>query len=287
MIVPASSDDALLSDIASAPEDGTLHFWWLGQSGFLLKCGSFYALIDPYLSDSLTRKYAGTQKEHVRMTARCIDPARLGFVQLVAASHMHTDHCDPETLGPLARAAKLSGTRAKLLLPRSGLAMAKERLAGAEFDYIAIDATESVQVGPLVIKAIASAHPTVERDGNGACLFLGYIIRLGNFAVYHSGDTLWHAGLMPQLLVEHPDVALLPINGNKPERGVAGNLNGTEAAALAKACGASLAIPHHFGMFKFNTESPLEFISACGRLGQNHRVLMCGERWSSIVPITR
>ena len=36
------------------------------------------------------------------------------------------------------------------------------------------------------------------------------------------------------------DVALLPINGNDPARGVAGNLNAKEAAELGKAIDAKL-----------------------------------------------
>jgi L-ascorbate metabolism protein UlaG (beta-lactamase superfamily) len=84
--------------------------------------------------------------------------------------------------------------------------------------------------------------------------------------------------LPQQLVQEQPDVVLVPINGHDPSRGVAGNLNGTEAAALAKACGAALAIPHHFDMFAFNTATPDEFTAACTRLNQPHRVLRCGER---------
>ena len=55
----------------------------------------------PYLSDSLTAKYAGTDKPHVRMTERAIDPARLDFIDVVTSSHNHTDHLDHETLWPL------------------------------------------------------------------------------------------------------------------------------------------------------------------------------------------
>ena len=71
---------------------------------------------------------------------------------------------------------------------------------------------------------------------------------------------------------------LLPINGNVPERRVAGNLNGTEAAALARSFGALLVVPCHYEMFEFNTVTPEEFVSACDRLGQPHRLLRCGER---------
>jgi hypothetical protein len=31
-------------------------------------------------------------------------------------------------------------------------------------------------------------------------------------------------------------------------------------------------------MFKFNTESPEEFVKACDRLGQPHHVMRCGQR---------
>jgi L-ascorbate metabolism protein UlaG (beta-lactamase superfamily) len=77
------------------------------------------------------------------------------------------------------------------------------------------------------------------------------------------------------------DVALLPINGYKAERRVAGNMNGSEAAQLAKEIGAGIVIPHHFEMFEFNTASPDEFVAECERLAQPYRVLKCGERWSS------
>ena len=50
-------------------------------------------------------------------------------------------------------------------------------------------------------------------------------------------------------------VALLPINGSAPERRVAGNLNGVEAATLAHAIGARMVIPCHYEMFAFNTAS--------------------------------
>ena len=73
-------------------------------------------------------------------------------------------------------------------------------------------------------------------------------------------------------------MALLPINGNKPERRVAGNLNGTEAAALARAMDARLVVPCHYDMFTFNTENPDEFVAACERLEQGCRVMRGGER---------
>ena len=61
---------------------------------------------------------------------------------------------------------------------------------------------------------------------------------------------------------------------------MAGNLWGDEAAELAHAIGARLAVPMHFELFAFNTEPPDAFVDACARLGQPQRVLRAGERLS-------
>ena len=80
MIRPLQSHAALLADIrTTAPPDGGFRLWWLGQSGFLLQWEGVHVLLDPYLSDSLTRKYSQTDKPHVRMTELAVDPAELSF----------------------------------------------------------------------------------------------------------------------------------------------------------------------------------------------------------------
>jgi L-ascorbate metabolism protein UlaG (beta-lactamase superfamily) len=50
---------------------------------------------------------------------------------------------------------------------------------------------------------------------------------------------------------------------------------------LAHDIGAKLAIPCHFEMFEFNTATPDAFVEACRRLGQDFRILSCGERYNS------
>ena len=250
------------------------HIWWLGQSGFLLKWDGQFLLFDPYLSDSLTRKYEDTDKPHVRMTERVIDPGCLGFVNCVTSSHNHTDHLDGETLSAIAAA----GNGVTLILPEANIEFARERLGGAAVDYLGLDENTGKFKGPWEIKGVSAAHNEVERDELGRCRFLGFQVGFGEFSVYHSGDTLWHETLVEQLLDGRPDLAMLPINGNKPERRVAGNLNGMEAAALARAIGARMVVPCHYHMFSFNTEKPDEFMDACDRLGQNYKVMQGGER---------
>jgi L-ascorbate metabolism protein UlaG (beta-lactamase superfamily) len=264
MIRPLRAGEAFLADVREAG-DG-LHLWWLGQSGFLVAWEGRHLLLDPYLSDSLTRKYAGTDKPHVRMTERVIDPAELGFVDVVTASHAHTDHLDPDTLRALPGA--------QLVAPAAHRELAAER-AGRE--PLGIDDGETVTVAGFTITAVPAAHEAIERDAEGRMLHLGYVVRCGPYALYHAGDTVPYEEQAARV-GSRIDVALLPINGRAPERRVAGNLDGQEAAALAHAIGARLAVPMHFEMFEFNTEPPDAFVAACERLGQPYRVLRAGER---------
>ncbi len=266
-------DDALLADIACARAEGRTRLWWLGQSGFLLHTPAGTVLFDPYLSDSLTKKYAATDKPHTRITERVIAPERLTDIDAITSSHNHTDHLDAETLLPLLAA----NPKAKLVIPRANRAFVLERLGRVESTLVAVDAGESVTAAGMEFHGIPAAHNTVERDEKGSCRFLGFVVRVGEKTIYHSGDTLMHDGLIPALQPFRLDVALLPINGNRPERRVAGNLNGREAAELAHAIGARLAVPHHFDLFVFNTEPPDEFEAACQRLGQPFRTLQNGE----------
>jgi len=275
LLKPVLQNGALLADLKTASTVGDrVHVWWLGQSGFLLKCGDACILLDPYLSDSLTQKYAKTDKPHVRMTERVIAPEKLDMVSVVTSSHMHTDHFDEATLRPLA----VSNAGLKIVLPEANLALARSRLPDAGVEWVPINHNAVLTGGGWKITGIAAAHNEVERDDAGRCRFLGYILARNGITIYHSGDTLWHPGLVPELLEHKCDLMLLPINGHKPHRGVAGNLNGTEAAALAKACGAGLVVPCHYEMFKFNTEPPDEFVMACERLGQPHHLMRCGQR---------
>lgn len=278
MIRPVRSHDALLADIrASDKRDGSFRLWWLGQSGFLLQWQGVHVLLDSYLSDSLTKKYSQTDKPHVRMTELVVHPAQLSFVDVVTSSHNHTDHLDAETLRPI-----LAGNpRSKLLIAESNRAFVAERLGIDSAIPIGVDDGTTVEVSGIRFSGVASAHETVERDELGRARFLGYALQFGDWVVYHSGDTIRYPEMAEKLRPFGVHIALLPINGRAPERRVAGNLSGREAAQLAKDIGARMVIPCHFEMFEFNTASPDEFVTECRRLGQPCQVLRCGERWDS------
>ena len=272
-------DKDFLADVHNASESpDDFHLWWLGQSGFLIKWGNQFILLDPYLSDSLTAKYSQTEKPHVRVTEQVIDPINLSFVDLVTSSHNHTDHLDGETLNKISESADRN---IKLVLPKANVEFANARLQeNPNIQLVGINEHDPITIGDFRINGIAAAHNEIERDENGNPKFMGLIISFGQWSIYHSGDTLWHSELISELLKFSIDVAIVPINGNKPERKVAGNLNGAEAAAVSKAVNAKIAIPHHFDMFEFNTANPEEFTTTCNRLDQRYKVLQNGQRWS-------
>ncbi len=278
MIRPVLQDDAFLADVQEAQRERDMfHLWWLGQSGFLLQWNDRHLLFDPYLSDSLTRKYAATDKPHVRMTERVIAPERLNFIDVVTSTHNHTDHLDAETLVPLMRA----NPELEIVIPEANRAFVADRLNTVIELPLGLDAGRHRVVKGFDLHGVPAAHETVERDAEGRCKFLGYVVQFGGWTVYHSGDTVRYPE-MAAILQQFPvDVALLPINGTKPERRVAGNLNGREAAELGRDIRARCVIPCHYEMFEFNTASPAEFVAPARELNVPFRVLRAGERWSS------
>ena len=299
MIPAFQKDDALLSDIADArAEADKLHVWWLGQSGFLVQWAGRHLLFDPYLSDSLTLKYAATDKPHIRMTELVIDPARLDFIDVVTSSHNHTDHLDPETLQPLAKANPhlvMVCPEANRLTVRERSALPDDRIIGLDaapgqgtgptgHEYPRVDSVGRVPspgIGPFEFHAIPAAHEALDTDKLGRHIYLGFVVKVGPWTLYHSGDTVPFDGMADLLRPFQIDVALLPINGRAPERRVSGNLWGREAAQMAKDIGAGLVIPCHYDLFTFNTAAPDEFVATSHGLKQPHVVLKNGQRWSA------
>jgi L-ascorbate metabolism protein UlaG (beta-lactamase superfamily) len=278
MIRPVLQDDAFLADVQAARQDlAHLHLWWLGQSGFLAQWHGQHVLLDPYLSDSLTLKYAGTARPHERLTERVVAPGRLNFIRAVTSSHNHTDHLDRDTLLPLLEA----NPKLELIIPEANREFAVNRLELPIELPRGLDVGRSYTTAGFTFHAVPAAHNEIERDAHGRHKFLGYVVQAGPWTLYHSGDTLRYEGMEDRLRAWRIDVALLPINGNRPERGVAGNLDGPEAATLARDIGARVVIPCHYEMFAFNTASPDAFVATAQRIGQRYRVLKCGERWSS------
>lgn len=273
-IIPAiKKDEALVAEMDSLLDDDKhFHLWWLGQSGFLLQWKEKRVLIDPYLSDSLTKKYLTTDKPHTRMSELVLKPELLKNISVVTSSHNHTDHLDAETLIPVLH----NNPGIKFIIPEANREFVCERVKCNRNFPIGLNAGQSVTIDQFTFHGIPAKHNEIERDKKGNCKFMGYVIEFGNYKIYHSGDTLWFDEMAELLKPFAVDVAILPINGNKPERKVAGNLNCKEAAELGKTINAKYVIPCHYDMFSFNTANVKDFINEAEKIGQPYKVLQAG-----------
>ncbi len=253
-IVPAGDFDlATLLDRRPTTEHPAI--CWLGQAGFLLSWQDTLLLIDPYLSDSLAKKYRGTHFPHTRMMPPPIDPEQLTGVDAVLCTHAHTDHMDPETLSTIAQ----RNPNCQFVVPCAAQETALSRGVPGN-RLVAINAGERAPALPgTTIQAIASAHEELQIDELGNHHFLGYVVSFSKLALYHSGDCAPYPGLVTELAPWSIDLALLPVNGRdelRRQQGVPGNFTFAEAAALCADAGIPAMIPCHFGMFDFNTVDP-------------------------------
>jgi L-ascorbate metabolism protein UlaG (beta-lactamase superfamily) len=277
MIEPVRHGRELVEEIeGTVVRPGSLVVWWLGQSGFLIKSSQGMLAIDLYLSDHLTRKYEGTSRPHVRMTRAPLRGGDVRELDLLVASHRHSDHLDPGTVPDLLAASE----RAILVLPEAIIEDARQ--LGLPADRLAaIDVGASVARAGFRVSAIPAAHEGLDVDPLGRHYYLGYVIQSEGLSLYHSGDSLAYEGLVEQLGHHSFDVLFLPINGRNPARGVAGNMSACEAVELAARVLPRFVVPHHYDMFTFNTVPVEEFVDAARSLPPrvSPRVLRCGERW--------
>jgi L-ascorbate metabolism protein UlaG (beta-lactamase superfamily) len=231
--------------------------WWLGQAGFALRYGRRAVLIDPYLSDSLAEKYKGQIFPHERMIPVPVAPEALRDIDWVLCTHRHTDHMDPATLTSL-----LHSSGCRVVVPCAVLAHALENIGLAADRTTCVNAGQAMTLDEKInLHPIPAAHETLTVNNRGEHYFLGYILQLGDIRIYHSGDCVPYDNLEKNLRDLKPDVALLPVNGRDEYRrshDVPGNFHFEEALQLC--CNAEIAylIPHHYGMFEFNSVDPAD-----------------------------
>ncbi len=92
---------------------------------------------------------------------------------------------------------------------------------------------QSIGVGRACIKGIPAYSP---RLGNMESGGLGFVISVNYFDIYYAG----HTGVIPEMATLHPDIAILPIDGN-------GTMTASEAAAVAVQMSPKWVIPCNWG----------------------------------------
>lgn len=227
---------------------------WLGQAGFALKFKDKLLIIDPYLSDYLSKKYKEKIFPHIRLMKIPLKPDKITNLDYYLSTHAHSDHMDPETLSILSN----NNPNCKVIVPAAEVEEAINRGA-KRHQIIPINDGERINLDKdLNIIGVGASHEFIKVNNKGEYHFLGYVFDIGGIKIYHSGDCIPYKGLYEKLAYLKIDLALLPINGRDEFRlnhGIAGNFKISEVLDLCQEGGIINLLVHHFGMFAYNTVS--------------------------------
>jgi L-ascorbate metabolism protein UlaG (beta-lactamase superfamily) len=262
----------LVSDSAIPVETSgnfSMSMWWLGQAGFYFRYRNYSLLIDPYLSDFLAQKYKGKEFPHIRMMPPPVGPEQFRSLDFVFCTHGHSDHMDPDTLSLLSK----NIPQCKFIVPKAEKITAIGR-GVAENQIIEVNADESLELNDAIkLDVLPSAHEEMKMNENAEHLFLGYVISVGPFKIYHSGDCIKYKGLSDKLKGLSVNTALLPVNGRDnylSEKGIRGNFTFDEAVMLCIESEIPHLVAHHFGMFSFNTVDKETLLQKARQLGDEN-----------------
>ena len=154
---------------------GTVVLWWLYQAGVVCKTpAGVVAVIDPYLSDAVTRSYGSK-----RNVPPPLDPSQVRADALLA-SHSHEDHLDPDSITGF-----MGHEETRFIGPP--LAADKVLAAGVPADRsTAVRRGDAVQIRDLTVRVVAARHVFAPEPTPDA---VGYVLECGGVSVHHSGDT--------------------------------------------------------------------------------------------------
>jgi L-ascorbate 6-phosphate lactonase len=239
-------ENRLVQKIAETKvEPGSLAIFWIAQAGFVYKTpGGKIIYIDPYLSNCVNRLLSHEGYGYKRITQTLIEP-EVVEANLVVCTHSHLDHFDVDTISVLARnprlrfaaAADCRDEFAKLQVPPSQVTILEK---GKTVDY-----------GDSQLTGVYADHGALAPDA------LGIILQVGSVKVWQVGDSAYRPDKWQDIFSMGIDVIIPPING------AFGNLDGVEAAKLARDAHAKVAIPCHYWTFAEHGGNPAEFLEAC------------------------
>lgn len=258
---------------------GQTCLFYIGQVGFIIKYNNRYILIDGYLSDYVDKNCCSKDVKWVRNYPAPISASELDFIDYVFCTHAHYDHADPYTLSEIAKvnpkAKFIVSDAIKDTIAKYGIA--PENLFGIDCDkkYTLDDS--------IAVTAIPAAHEELHPDKNGNYFEVGFVFELGDTKIYHGGDGCPYDGLEER--IKDCDILILPVNGRDYFRtqvqDIIGCFDSTEAAILAKNCGADLLIPTHIDLYNINCINPAEFVDKLHRINpyQKFHIFTPGERY--------
>lgn len=258
-----------------------LAIWGMGQMGVALKgSGPEIIYIDLFLSGKLASGAPDDTMESrfSRAFPAPIEPNQITNAAYVLNSHEHGDHTDWLTLGPLAQASP----QAQFVITGWSHGILDKANIPAN-RRIVPTAMQPIQLGPMKLTALPSAHYEKEFDDAKGYRWLGFMIEMNGVTFYHTGDTVIYPGYLDMLRQQpQADVALVAVNGRDAYRdsfNITGNLLPAEAAWLAQELGWDVLLGGHNDLFTWNSIGAGELADAVRQLHprQKLHVLQPGE----------
>jgi len=226
----------------------------LGQSGCRFSFSGTTVYLDPYLSNSVQELDAPDLERRVPLP---FTPGSVVDADWVLVTHEHIDHCDPQTLPQVASASP----QARFIGPAPVLRRLQEWGIAETRLRLAIEDWMELREG-LRVRAIAAAHPEIERDAQGRLNCVGYLIEYAGKRIYLAGDTAVRQEIIDTLVALGPvHTAFLPVNEQnffRARRGIIGNMSVREAFHFAAEIGVQQVVAVHWDMFAANAVDPEE-----------------------------
>ena len=218
---------------------------WLGHDGFLIDYKGKTIVIDPYNVSN-----------------------NVGKADIILITHDHSDHCSIKDIEKVAKSDSV-------VIGPPHVQSAVMKIQGLQVQPIEVGDEVELDKG-LKILAVAAYNLTKFRDKEKGIVFhpksegyVGYVIKLGNVVVYHTGDS----DFIPEMknlsgYGKHGNkfVALLPVSGTYV-------MSADEAVEVADVLHPDIAVPMHYGSVVGSVEDAKRFVELCKERGIHAEVL--------------
>jgi L-ascorbate metabolism protein UlaG (beta-lactamase superfamily) len=220
---------------------------FFGQVCFLFEFEKCKFLIDPYFSNSVEEKEDSTVK---RLQPIPHAPESLIDIDFVLITHAHRDHCDPDTLVPLA----VASPQCQFYGPAPVISVLQKSGIGADRLHLVLES--SFNIMGVSVQPVPSAHPVISTDHRGGWQAIGYVFEMNGRRYYHPGDTAVDSTVIAAVKrCGKIDVGLIPVNEinyYRNQANIIGNMSVREAFGFAEDLLISVFIPTHWDMFAAN-----------------------------------
>lgn len=220
---------------------------YFGQSSIRIKYKNITIYIDPYFTNSVEK----TEGAHLkRLISIPFAPETVNDADIVLISHIHQDHCDLDTLIPIYK----NSIDSKFIGPR----VVCEYLINNGFNQerVFVLTRNEFENNDVKIYYTLASHPVIELDSDNHPKYIGFIIDINGYKIYHSGDTSLCDEVVNSVLKYKPiKISCLPINEDNYKRrkaGIIGNMGVRDAIYFSEILEVEKMVPLHWDMFECN-----------------------------------